>query len=115
MSVAKNHHQIILRAADATEKYDWLARLRNASDSRGGMGKAPPIAGATSQQLAAQQQQQPPPPQAGSAAPSRRTTIGISEAAPQPEPKKVGPSEGCPPPPPARHLHAQMAPHALTR
>ncbi|KAL4448267.1 hypothetical protein ABPG75_005486 [Micractinium tetrahymenae] len=90
MSVAKNHHQIILRAADAAEKYEWLARLRNASDSRGGVGKAPPIAGATSQQLAAQQQQQQQQQPGGSAAASRRTTTGGSEApAPQPEQKKA--------------------------
>lgn len=89
MSVAKNHHQIILRAGDAAEKYEWLARLRNASDMRGGVGKAPPIAGATSQQLAAQQQQQQPQQQpGGSAAASRRTTTGGSEVAPPPEQKK---------------------------
>lgn len=86
MSVAKNHHQIVLRAADASEKYEWLARLRNASDSRGGMGKAPPIAGATSQQLAQQQQGGPAAQQQGPAS-ARRSTTGGAEAAP-PE-KKV--------------------------
>ena len=70
MSVAKNHHQIVLRAGDAAEKFEWLARLRNASDPRGGMGRAGPLS-TTSQQLAAQQQQQPG---AASAAGSRRTT-----------------------------------------
>ncbi|PRW45025.1 dynamin-related GTPase isoform A [Chlorella sorokiniana] len=70
MSVAKNHHQIVLRAADAAEKFEWLARLRNASDPRGGMGRAGPLS-TTSQQLAAQQQQQAG---AASAAGSRRTT-----------------------------------------
>ncbi|KAL4421810.1 hypothetical protein ABPG77_001599 [Micractinium sp. CCAP 211/92] len=87
MSVAKNHHQIVLRAADAAEKYEWLARLRNASDMRGGVGKAPPIAGATSQQLAAQQQQPQQQQQGGSAPASRRTTTAGSEP-PPPEQKK---------------------------
>lgn len=70
MSVAKNHHQIVLRAADAAEKFEWLARLRNASDPRGGMGRAGPLS-TTSQQLAQQQQQQAGGP---SAAAARRTT-----------------------------------------
>ena len=78
MSVAKNHHQIIVRAADASEKYEWLARLRNASDSRGGVGKAP-LLSATTQQL---QQQQ--------AAASRRATGGSEgrEAVPPAQPAK---------------------------
>ena len=82
MSVAKNHHQIILRAADAAEKYEWLARLRNASDSRGGVGRAPPLS-ATSQQLAAGQAP-------GSA--SRRSTTGSAGSeSPAPPPKdRVG-------------------------
>ena len=92
MSVAKNHHQIVLRAADAAEKFEWLARLRNAADMRGGVGRAGPLS-ATSQQLAAQQQQQ----QGGaSAAGSRRTTGGsvdgghVPPQPPQPQEKKVG-------------------------
>jgi hypothetical protein len=30
--VAKNHHQMVLRAESASEKYDWLARLRHATE-----------------------------------------------------------------------------------
>ncbi len=90
MSVAKNHHQIVLRAGDAAEKFEWLARLRNASDPRGGMGRAGPLS-TTSQQLAAQQQQQPG---GVSAAGSRRTTGSSSvdrepPAPPAPAEKKV--------------------------
>lgn len=29
----KNHHSLVLRAASASEKYMWLARLRNAGDA----------------------------------------------------------------------------------
>ena len=94
MSVAKNHHQIVLRAADAAEKFEWLARLRNASDPRGGMGRAGPLS-TTSQQLAAQQQQAG----GGSAAGSRRTTGGSVDreapAAPAaPAEKKVRACQG---------------------
>lgn len=35
-AVAKNHHQIVLRAESAAEKYDWLARLRQASEANAG-------------------------------------------------------------------------------
>lgn len=34
--VAKQHQAVILRAADPSEKYDWLARLRHASEPAGG-------------------------------------------------------------------------------
>ena len=64
LPVAKNHHQIILRAGDAAEKYDWLARLRNATEPGAGAGKAPRISGNSAQYLQGQQgqgqgQQQP--------------------------------------------------------
>lgn len=90
MSVAKNHHQIVVRTADAAEKFEWLARLRNASSSSGGVGRAPPLS-TTSQQLAATQQGGASAGQ--SASNSRRTTGGGAEpvavaAAGQPE-KKV--------------------------
>lgn len=42
-SVAKNHHQMILRADNASEKYDWLARLRHATEP--GVGGRARIAG----------------------------------------------------------------------
>lgn len=77
MSVAKNHREIILRAADAADKFEWLARLRNATDSRGGVGKAP-LLSATSQQLQQQQAQQ--------GAPVRRSNTGGAEAPPPPPP-----------------------------
>lgn len=51
LPVAKNHHQIILRAADAGDKYDWLARLRNATEPGSGTGKGPKISGSSSQYL----------------------------------------------------------------
>lgn len=89
MSVAKNHHQIVLRAGDAAEKFEWLARLRNASDPRGGMGRAGPLS-TTSQQLAAQQQQQPG---GASAAGSRRTTGSSSVDREAPAGQGAAPAE----------------------
>lgn len=59
LPVAKNHHQIILRAADAGDKYDWLARLRNATEPGSGTGKGPKISGSSAQYL----NQGPPPHQ----------------------------------------------------
>lgn len=47
--VYKDHPQIILRAQDAADKYDWLARLRNATEPSGGAGKAPKITGTSAQ------------------------------------------------------------------
>jgi len=43
MSVAKNHHQIVLRAGDAAEKFEWLARLRNAAGVCGRVATCPPL------------------------------------------------------------------------
>eukprot|EP00887_Chlorella_sp_A99_P004268 scaffold15.g4268.t1 len=40
LPVAKAHHQIILRANDASDKFEWLSFLRNACDPSGGQGKA---------------------------------------------------------------------------
>lgn len=51
MPVAKNHPQIILRAVDASEKYDWLARLRHASVPSAGKGSGRHISGTSSQYL----------------------------------------------------------------
>ena len=53
LPVAKLHHQIILRAADATDKFDWLARLRSATEP--GAAAAPRAPGAA-----------PPPPSSSS-------------------------------------------------
>jgi dynamin GTPase len=78
MSVAKNHHQIIVRAADAAEKFEWLARLRNAADARGGVGRAPPIS-TTTQQL---QQGQ------GGPAPRRASTGGTTTVQQPQEPER---------------------------
>ena len=52
MPVAKNNHQIILRAADASDKYEWLARLRNATEPGAGVGRAPRISGTSAQYAA---------------------------------------------------------------
>lgn len=52
-AVYKDHPYIILRAADAAEKYDWLARLRNATEPTGGAGKAPRISGNSAQYIPA--------------------------------------------------------------
>lgn len=41
--VAKQHHAVILRAADASDKYDWLARLRRATEPGSGVAKGPKI------------------------------------------------------------------------
>ncbi|EFN56232.1 hypothetical protein CHLNCDRAFT_57648 [Chlorella variabilis] len=85
MSVAKNHHQIVVRAGDAAEKYEWLARLRNASDSRGGVGRAP-LLSATTQQLQQAQAGQGPAP---GAAPRRASAGGAAlERGPPPEPER---------------------------
>ena len=35
----KNHHSLVLRTATASDKYQWLARLRNAGDAA--MGAKP--------------------------------------------------------------------------
>ena len=51
MPVAKNHPQIILRAADASEKYDWLARLRHAAVPSAGPGSERRISGSSEQYL----------------------------------------------------------------
>ena len=37
----KNHHSLVLRAASASEKYMWLARLRNAGDAAMGAKREP--------------------------------------------------------------------------
>jgi hypothetical protein len=42
LPVAKGRHSLVLRAGDATEKFDWLARLRLATE---GAPRAPPRAG----------------------------------------------------------------------
>lgn len=54
LPVAKNHKEVIVRAADAADKYDWLARLRNATEAGAGTGKGPKIAGSSSQYLQGQ-------------------------------------------------------------
>ncbi len=51
LPIAKAHTVMILRAADAADKYDWLARLRNATEPGAGTGKGPKIAGTSSQYL----------------------------------------------------------------
>ncbi len=48
----KNHHSLVLRADSASEKFMWLARLKNASDGGGAGGRAP-LRGYTSEQLRA--------------------------------------------------------------
>lgn len=45
----KSHHSLVLRAASASEKYMWLARLKNASEGTG--GSKTPIKSFTSEQL----------------------------------------------------------------
>lgn len=47
----KNHHSMVLRAASASEKYMWLARLRNAGDAAlgGAKGRDPPRSYASSE------------------------------------------------------------------
>ena len=35
----KNHHSLVLRAGSASEKFMWLARLRNAGDAAPGGAK----------------------------------------------------------------------------
>ena len=68
LPVAKNHHQIILRAADASDKFAWLAGLRNACDAGGGQGKAPRLSASSAQytggpqRSASQQSEGTPPP-----------------------------------------------------
>ena len=47
----KNHHSLVLRAESASDKYMWLARLKNASD--GASGGKTPVRGYTSDQLRA--------------------------------------------------------------
>jgi hypothetical protein len=37
----KNHHSLVLRAESASEKFMWLARLKNASDGTASGGRAP--------------------------------------------------------------------------
>lgn len=54
MPLVKNHHQMILRAADAADKYEWLARLRNGTQPGAGVGKGPPISATSSQYLSPQ-------------------------------------------------------------
>ena len=49
----KNHHSLVLRAESASDKYMWLARLKNASDGGGAPGGKPPVRGYTSEQLRA--------------------------------------------------------------
>ncbi len=51
LPIAKAHNVMILRAADAADKFDWLARLRNATEPGAGTGKGPKIAGTSSQYL----------------------------------------------------------------
>ncbi|BDA43116.1 Dynamin-2B [Coccomyxa sp. Obi] len=46
----KNHHSLVLRAESASEKFMWLARLKNASDGGGTTGRAP-LRAYTSEQL----------------------------------------------------------------
>lgn len=48
----KNHHSLVLRAESASEKFMWLARLKNASDGGGTSGRAP-LRAYTSDQLRA--------------------------------------------------------------
>lgn len=51
----KNHHSLVLRAESASDKYMWLARLKNAGEGTlpaGGPGR-PPIRPYTSQELRA--------------------------------------------------------------
>ena len=48
----KNHHSLVLRAESASEKFMWLARLKNASDGGGTSGRAP-LRSYTSDQLRA--------------------------------------------------------------
>lgn len=47
----KNHHSLVLRAESASEKFMWLARLKNASEGSG--GARPPVRGYTSDSLRA--------------------------------------------------------------
>ncbi|KAL4518145.1 hypothetical protein Ndes2526A_g01405 [Nannochloris sp. 'desiccata'] len=51
LPIAKSHTVMVLRAADAADKYDWLARLRNATEPGAGTGKGPKISGTSSQYL----------------------------------------------------------------
>lgn len=37
----KNHHSLVLRTASASDKYMWLARLRNAGDAAMGVKREP--------------------------------------------------------------------------
>jgi dynamin 1/3 len=54
LPIAKAHNVMVLRAADAADKYDWLARLRNATEPGAGTGKGPRIAGNSAQYLGQQ-------------------------------------------------------------
>jgi dynamin 1/3 len=58
MPVSKSHQQIILRASDAADKYDWLARLRAATEPSAGQGKAPRLTAASSQYLPSRPEQE---------------------------------------------------------
>ena len=58
MPVSKSHQQIILRASDAADKYDWLARLRAATEPSAGQGKAPRLTAASSQYLSPRPEQE---------------------------------------------------------
>jgi hypothetical protein len=69
----KNHHSLVLRAESASDKYMWLARLKNASD-----GSAPsksPLRGYTSEQLRADSV-------TSSAAPTPRAAAAAHEGRP---------------------------------
>ena len=68
----KNHHSLVLRAESASDKYMWLARLKNAGEGtpQTAAGR-PPIRPYTSQEL-------------------RADSVTSSSAAPTPRPRQGG-------------------------
>jgi len=70
LPIAKSHTVMVLRAADAADKYDWLARLRKATEPGAGTTKGPKIAGTSSQYVGGAAGNRPTSPDSQQKAPS---------------------------------------------